>query len=199
MIHASLPLPDPLACAVVVIAAMSLAGLVHGCWMRSRYCTRYRVPIDAGLSWRGARILGDHKTFAGFMVIVPAAGAAFALAGALRGTSIWLDAGLWRLAPAQLFALGCWAGFWFMAGELPNSFLKRRMGLAPGTVPCRGASRLLCLALDRLDSTMALLIALGAMVPMPWMTWVWVLVFGPAVHFAFSAMLFITGVKARAA
>lgn len=196
---ASTPVPDPLACALVIIAAMSLAGLVHGVWMRSRYCAALRVPIDAGLTWRGARLLGDHKTLAGFIAIVPAAGAAFVLAGAVRETALWLDAGLWQLAPPELFALGCWAGFSFMAGELPNSFLKRRMGLAPGAVPCRGPMRLVCLAFDRLDSTLALLVALSAVVPMHWMTWIWVLALGPAVHLAFSAMLFLTGVKARAA
>ena len=199
MITASLPAPDPLACALVIIAAMSLAGLVHGCWMRSRYCALFRIPVDAGLTWRGARVFGDHKTLAGFMAIVPAAGAAFALVGAMRETAIWLDAGLWQLAPAQLFALGCWAGFWFMAGELPNSFLKRRMGLAPGAVPRRGPSRLVCLALDRLDSILALLVALSVVVPMHWTTWIWVLALGPAVHLGFSTLLFLTGVKARAA
>src|SRR5262245_14978077 len=160
MITATLPVTDPLACALVIIAAMSLAGLVHSCWMRSRFCAPFRVPIDGGHTWRGARIFGDHKTLAGFMAIVPAAGAAFALFGVMRGTApSWLDTGLWQLAPGQLFALGCWAGFWFMAGELPNSFLKRRMGLAPGAVPGRGFSRLFVLALDRLDSILALLAA----------------------------------------
>ena len=200
MIPSALPAPDPLACAVVLIAAMSLAGFAHTVWLRSRYCVPFRVPIDGGCQWRGARIFGDHKTFAGFIAIVPAAGAAFAVFGVMRASApAWLDAGLWQLPPEQLFALGCWAGFWFMAGELPNSFLKRRMGITPGSLPRAGAQRLLCLALDRLDSVLALLLALAMVVPMQWMTWFWVLALGPAVHLAFSALLFVAGVKARAA
>ena len=192
--------PDPLPCALAIVAAMSMAGLAHTCWMRSRYSAAFRIPIDGGRQWRGARIFGDHKTLAGFMVIIPAAGGAFALAGVLRDTMpAWLDVGLWPLAPEQLFALGCWAGFWFMAGELPNSFLKRRIGLAPGTIAASGWRRLACLVLDRTDSVLALLIALAVLVPMHWTTWLWVLAIGPAVHLAFSSLLFLTGVKARAA
>jgi CDP-2,3-bis-(O-geranylgeranyl)-sn-glycerol synthase len=191
---------DPLACALAIVAAMSLAGLAHACWMASRHSAAFRIPIDGGRQWRGARIFGDHKTFAGFMAIIPAAGAGFALLGALRDAlPAWLDAGLWLLAPGQLFALGCWAGFWFMAGELPNSFLKRRIGLAPGAIPVSGWRRRLCLVLDRIDSVLALLLALDVLVPMHWATWLWVLAIGPAVHLVFSSALFLTGVKARAA
>jgi hypothetical protein len=195
-----LPAPEPLACALAIIAAMSVAGLVHTWWMQSAHCAPFRTPIDGGCEWRGRRIFGDHKTFAGFIAIVPAAGAAFALLGALRAEMpAWLDAGLWPLPPAQLFALGCWGGFWFMAGELPNSFLKRRMGIAPGAQPRAGPRRLLCLALDRIDSILALLVALAVVVPIDWATWLWVLALGPAVHLTFSALLFLAGVKARAA
>jgi CDP-2,3-bis-(O-geranylgeranyl)-sn-glycerol synthase len=192
--------PDPLACALAIVLAMSLAGLAHSFWMASRHSASFRIAIDGGRQWRGARIFGDNKTLAGFMAITPAAGAAFALLGALRDAlPWWLDAGLWPLAPGQLFALGCWAGFWFMAGELPNSFLKRRFGLAPGTIPASGWQRLLCLVLDRIDSVIALLAALAVLVPMHWTTWLWVLAIGPAVHLAFSSVLFVTGVKARVA
>lgn len=192
--------PDPLACALAIVAAMSLAGLVHACWMASHHSASFRIPIDGGRWWRGTRIFGDNKTLAGFMAITPAAGAAFALLGAVRETMpAWIDAGLWPLTAGELFALGCWAGFWFMAGELPNSFLKRRLGLSPGTIPRGGWPRLVCLLLDRIDSVLALLIALAVLMPMHWSTWLWVLAIGPAVHLAFSSVLFLTGVKARAA
>ncbi|NJN45291.1 MAG: hypothetical protein HC808_00970 [Candidatus Competibacteraceae bacterium] len=51
---------------------------------------------------------------------------------------LWPDAGLWHLSPGQLFLLGCWGGFWFMAGELPNSFCKRRLGSRARATPAHG-------------------------------------------------------------
>jgi CDP-2,3-bis-(O-geranylgeranyl)-sn-glycerol synthase len=192
--------PDPLACALIVILAMSAAGLAHTGWMRSRLASRWRLPIDAGMHWRGKRIFGDNKTVAGFVAMVPASGAAFALLGLSRDLlPAWLGAGIWPLAPVELFALGCWAGFWFMAGELPNSFVKRRLGVAPGAVPAQGLRRLVCLVIDRLDSIVALLIALSVLVPLSWVTWLLVLLAGPLVHFGFSAALYFSGVKARLA
>jgi CDP-2,3-bis-(O-geranylgeranyl)-sn-glycerol synthase len=168
--------------------------------LRSTLSAPFRLPLDGGLEWRGARIFGDNKTLAGFMAIVPAAGSAFALLGGLRDVGpAWIGRGLWALSPGELFLLGCWLGFWFMAGELPNSFLKRRLRIAPGAVPAAGARRVLCLILDRLDSTLALLLAASAVVPIDWRTGAWVLVFGPAVHLGFSALLFLARVKTRLA
>jgi len=190
--------PDPFACALVIVVAMSAAGVVHGWWMRSRWSVRFRTPLDGGAIWRGRRLLGDHKTLRGFMAIVPAAGLAFAALGLARvAMPEWLAAGLWNLSLVELFLLGCWAGFCFMAGELPNSFLKRRLAVAPGTAPAHGWSRWFCLVLDRFDSTLALLIGLSLLVPLPALTWAWVLAIGPAVHLAFSAALYLIGVKAR--
>jgi hypothetical protein len=194
------PALDPAACAAVIVVAMSTAGIAHAGWMRSRWSAFLRVPLDAGLTWRGRRLLGDHKTVRGLVMLPFAAGAAFALLGALRGAlPPWLAGGLWPWDTPALFALGAWAGFCFMAGELPNSFYKRRQGIAPGTVPASGAARLLCLALDRIDSTAAMLLGLALVAPLPWQTALLVAVFGPALHFAFSAVLFAIGVKARMA
>jgi CDP-diacylglycerol--serine O-phosphatidyltransferase len=191
---------DPIGCAAAIVIAMTSAGLAHAWWMRSRWSVPLRVPIDGGITWRSRRLLGDHKTVRGFVMLPLAAGAMFASLGAARDALPGLlAAGLWPLSSSALFALGAWAGFCFMAGELPNSFYKRRRGIAPGTVPARGAERLLCLGLDRIDSTVAMLLGLALFVPVPVPTAVLVGVFGPLLHFAFSAALFAIGVKARMA
>ena len=62
--------PAPFACALVIICAMSAAGVVHTCWMRSRRSLAFRIPVDAGLRWRGERLFGANKTLAGFVAIV---------------------------------------------------------------------------------------------------------------------------------
>ena len=66
------------------------------------------------------------------MMMIPATGAAFALLAGLRplASAAWAH-GLWRLDQVEYFVLGMWAGLGFMAGELPNSFVKRRLGVAP--------------------------------------------------------------------
>lgn len=192
--------PEPLACALAMILAFSAAGVVQVLWLRSPRSAPLALPLDGGVRWRGRRLLGEHKTLRGFVAMVPAAGAAFALLGAVRDAlPAWLAAGLWPMTPAELFLLGAWAAFWFMAGELPNSFLKRRWGVAPGEVPSVGVRRALCLALDRVDSILAMLIALSLAVPLAWLTWLYVLVLGAGVHLLFSALLCLARVKKRIA
>jgi len=194
------PAPEPFACAVVIVAAMSGAGLAHTLWMRSRLSRRFSIPLDAGMTWRGRRLLGAHKTLRGFMVIVPSAGLAFTRAGVLReALPGWLAAGIWQISPGALFWLGAWAGFCFMAGELPNSFYKRRRGIASGRIPAAGCERFACLFADRVDSTLGLLIGVSCAVPVPGLSWIWILLLGPVAHLGFSALLYLAGVKARLA
>lgn len=192
--------PEPYACAIAVILAFCAAGVVHVAWMRSSISRALAIPIDGGASWRGRRLFGDHKTVRGFVAIVPATGVAFAALGAMRESlPAWLAPGVWTLPPAELFLVGAWAAFWFMAGELPNSFLKRRWGIVPGAVPSHGTKRAVCLALDRIDSISVMLIALAFAVPLPMLTAVLLLIAGPAVHLLFSALLWLAHVKERLA
>ena len=190
--------PEPFGCACVIVAAMGAAGLTHTAWMRSPWSLRFAIALDAGATWRGRRILGANKTLRGFMAMVPGAALAFGALGLVREhLPAWLAAGVWDHSPVALAAIGAWAGFCFMAGELPNSFFKRRLGVEPGCVPDGGGFRPICLIADRFDSTLAVLIGLSLVVPVPGATWLGVLALGPAVHFGFSALLYASGIKAR--
>ena len=106
---------------------------------------------------------------------------------------------LWQLTPAGYAALGAWAGFGFMAGELPNSFVKRQLGILPGQAPASGFTRTICFTVDHIDSIVGMLIAVTIAVQTPWTTWLWVLILGPSIHLIFSWWLFRMGVKGRAA
>ena len=85
-----------------------------------------------------------------------------------------------------------------MAGELPNSYVKRQLGIAPGGA-VRGAGFLIQFTADRLDSGIGMLAALNLVAPTPWETWLVVLTIGLYLHWAFSALMFHLGVKPRPA
>jgi hypothetical protein len=86
-----------------------------------------------------------------------------------------------------------------MLGELPNSFMKRQLGIAPGEAPARAWSRWLCFSIDRLDSIIGALLVMSLLVPLGWQVWLLVLAVGPAVHWLFNVALYALGVKARPA
>jgi CDP-2,3-bis-(O-geranylgeranyl)-sn-glycerol synthase len=190
---------DPFLCAAFVLLAFAPAGFVQTAWLKSRLSRPFHVPIDGGHSLGGKRILGANKTWGGFVVMVPAVGLLFAGLGLLcQVLPVGWDERLWPLSPLGYGLLGCWLGFAFMAGELPNSFLKRRLGVEPGTAPVHPVARPVCLLLDRLDSTAGATLALALVVPLPLWTAVCVLLVGPGLHWLFSLLLFRVGVKGRA-
>lgn len=88
-------------------------------------------PIDGGLSWRGKRLFGDGKTWRGVVVaVVGCISTAWVqkLAADRTANISLLD---YRSANSVFF--GTAMGMGAMLGELPNSFAKRRLGIAPGT------------------------------------------------------------------
>jgi len=180
--------------------AFILSGAAHVLWLRSAASQRLALPIDFGLTFGGRRIFGDHKMLRGFVVIIPATGIAFLLLFTLiRSAAPAFAAQLWTLTPWHYALLGAWAGLGFIAGELPNSFIKRRLAIPPGGLPLDPTVRLLCLIVDRIDSIVGMLLALSLVVSMPPLTWMIVVLVGVGIHWAFSVALFALGVKERMA
>jgi hypothetical protein len=184
------------ACAWFLLGTFVLAGMAQTAWFAAPLSRRFSQPIDGGATFRGKRVFGAHKTLRGFVVMVPAAAISFAaLAAAVGGPR----AGLWPLTILGYAGLGACAGFGFMAGELPNSFLKRQLGIHPGEAPQhRGAAAAQFFA-DRLDSGIGMLLAVSAVVATPAVTWLLVLSIGPSIHWAFSVLMFHLGLKTRPA
>ena len=190
---------DPLHCGLFLIVAFVLAGLLQSLWLHSRVSRVLAIPLDGGRTFRGRPILGENKTLRGFVVMIPAAALAFAVIAIVVSPRGVPPATLWQLTPAGYAALGAWAGFGFMAGELPNSFVKRRFGILPGQAPASSLTAAICFTIDRTDSIVGMLAALTVAVPTPWTTWVLVLILGPLIHWLFSWWLFRLGVKRRPA
>jgi len=192
--------PNALACAVFLVAAMSLAGFAHAMWLRSRTAQCFQAPVDFNLRFRGRRLFGGNKMWRGFAVMPLAAALAFWAFATLRdGGALprWLAAGMWDLAPRPYAWLGLACGLAFMAAELPNSFVKRQLGIAPGLAPERPGLATACFAIDRIDSVLGVLLTVTLLLPVSAATWGWVLLLGPGVHAAFSVWLHRLGVKAR--
>lgn len=192
--------PNALACALFLICTFTLAGLLHSAWLRTSLSRRLLIPLDGGLYVRGRRVFGENKTIRGFVSMVPAAALAFAVGfAATKQLAPQLALDLWPLSIGGYAALGAWAGLGFMLGELPNSFVKRQLDVAPGQAPRGRVGAIVSFVVDRIDSIIGMLISLSLAAPTPWMTWVYALVIGPGIHFAFSILLYRLGVKARPA
>ena len=151
----------------VVLLLLPLIGgaLVHG------LCTKYgwlgflAKPIDAGRSFRGRPIFGHSKTFRGPVCVAAGAAAVWALQ---QGVLQRIDA----VAALELMDRASLPGWWFgaLAGaaaelaELPNSFVKRRLGIGPGKTT-RGLLSAVFYLWDQLDLLLGYGLVLALVVP----------------------------------
>ncbi|MEM0127469.1 MAG: CDP-2,3-bis-(O-geranylgeranyl)-sn-glycerol synthase [Thermoplasmatales archaeon] len=98
----------------------------------SAVLTGGRFVIDGGKSWRGKRIFGDHKTWSGFL-----GGAAVGILSGIIINYLFLLLGIRELTFSADFLLAfpmvSTLSFFSMFGDLAGSFIKRRIGKAPGS------------------------------------------------------------------
>ena len=89
------------------------------------------LPMDGGRYIGGVRIFGDHKTWRGFLAGVVAAVLTYAAQRVLYDAGFFhrlalLDYAATSLVPGVLMGLGTGVG------DAAKSFVKRRVGIAPG-------------------------------------------------------------------
>ena len=193
------PAPEALPLTLLLLLSFVGAGVAHTLWLRSSWSQGFALPLDGGLTFRNRRLFGDNKTVRGLMMIIPTAGLIWLFFGLFReALPDPLRAGAWVLPAWSHAVIGLAAGAGFMLAELPNSFFKRQLDIAPGSAPEQPALRVLCLVVDRFDSTLGVLAAVSLVAPVPWATWVYALLLGPGVHWLFSVLLYTLRLKRRA-
>jgi CDP-archaeol synthase len=185
---------SPFACAGLLIGSFVIGGACQSAWFAHPYSNRFTWPLDGGRTVRGRRIFGDNKTARGFMMIVPATSIAmvgFGLAAQKANLAIW------PLSVREFLVLGAASALGLMLGELPNSFLKRQLGIDSGHPPKHRVGRVISALADRLDSVIGALLGAALVVEMSWATAAWCFVLGPPIHGLFSMLLYMLGVKRR--
>jgi CDP-diglyceride synthetase len=105
------------------------AALAHAPVLRFDLVPSLKRPIDGGRCWRGRRLLGDNKTWRGAMAMTGGAGLAALL--------LWQWPWFWARLPPEIRRAGVLPYATLLSlgatlAELPNSFLKRQLDIAPG-------------------------------------------------------------------
>jgi len=133
------------------------AGLVHLVVLKLDLLPGLRrLPIDGGLTFRGRRLFGDNKTWRGVVVTVGTTTVAAWLLAHLHDCC-WPLPTLVPFAETYPLAWGLLLGTGYIVGELPNSFAKRQLGIAPGAYG-QGASGRVFWVVDQLDSLAGMLL-----------------------------------------
>jgi hypothetical protein len=189
--------------ALVLALPVIAGGVLHVVVIKLGWWRRLAaMPLDGGLTWRGRRLLGDNKTLRGALVM-PAATAlssqtlAMALAALPPSTR-----STWMALPVQLASPLWWGaliGLGYIIGELPNSFLKRQLDVAPGAAADGGRlRRALFWVIDQVDFLVGIVVVTaiaGVVIP----AGVVAVLLGIAlvVHPAVAALMVALGLKRR--
>ncbi|MCI0390482.1 MAG: CDP-archaeol synthase [Acidobacteria bacterium] len=143
-----------------------LIGLaLHG------FCIKYNSlaflcrPVDRRQSLHGKRIFGDNKTYRGIVVVGLGTAIGFGLQSLfLHQIASIRSIELFDYSFFKSLALGLAVGVAAMLSELPNSFIKRRLGIAPGTA-AKGWKGLIFYVYDQIDLLLGAWIVLAVVVP----------------------------------
>ena len=105
------------------------AQLAHAPVLSFDLLGRLDRPLDAGATLRGRRVFGDNKTWRGAVVMFTGTVVAALVLWQWARYRTWLPEDVRDAGPALV---GSVLGVAVVVGELPNSFLKRQLGIAPG-------------------------------------------------------------------
>lgn len=141
-------------------------ALLHGLCMKYGWLAALARPIDGGRTLGQRPLFGRSKTWRGPVAVAAGAAAVWALQQHVLHR---IDA-IAAIEPVDFAAL---PGWWFGAAlgaaaelaELPNSFVKRRLGIEPGATARGRAAGVVFYAWDQLDLLLGYWLVLSFAVP----------------------------------
>lgn len=156
-----------------------LGGILNMVFIKLPILKSLQIPMDGGKSLKdGRRVFGDNKTWKGFIGMI-----------ALTALSAVL---FWHGTFAYSYLYGAWLGFAYALFELPNSFIKRRLGMQPGKNG--GAIQTF---FDQADSAIGYTLFLAIVHPLSWLEAICVLAIAIATHYLFNVLLFIVKLRGQ--
>lgn len=146
---------------IYLLAPLLGGAALHGLCMKHEWLAFLKRPIDGGRTLRGRRWFGRSKTWRGPVLVAAGAAGVWALERHLLHCAGLEASGFGPLPSVGLVAL---AGFAGELAELPNSFVKRQLDIAPGAT-ARGPLAVVFYLWDQLDVLTGYGLVLASAVP----------------------------------
>ena len=129
-----------------------LVGLAfHGFCMKFKWLSFLGWPIDGGRTFRGRQLFGPNKTYRGIIAVGLGTAAGFGIqATVLHQLNSFRNLKIIDFSNLNWLPLGFVLGVAAMLSELPNSFVKRQIGIAPGAAG-NGVVGMLFYFIDQID------------------------------------------------
>jgi hypothetical protein len=174
----------------VVLAGLIHVGIIKSGW----FAGLARMPLDGGLSLWGRRLFGDNKTVRGAVIMIGATTIFSLLLAQISDVHSRLAVADYQIAYPALW--GALLGAGYILGELPNSFIKRQLCIAPGAA-APGAMMRVFWAIDQVDSAIGVFLVLAIKWRPDTLFVICVLVLALLLHPLVAVLMVLLGLKAR--
>ncbi len=172
-----------------------LAGMLNMLWCKLPILNALKKPIDGGKILKdGKRLFGNSKTWKGFLGYGLTNILTFVLWGLACGSSPYLgshnyfymenDNTLWFN-----ISVGFLLGMAYALFELPNSFLKRRLGIGQ-SMDIKTAKKIFFIFLDQVDSVFGLALVVWIFHDIGIVTYIQFIILGAVTHILANFLLY---------
>ncbi|MBC8369499.1 MAG: CDP-archaeol synthase [Planctomycetes bacterium] len=180
------------------VLPVTLANVFHMFAVKSNWLKAMAIPIDQSKCWRGERIFGDHKTWRGLCIIVLMTillclgqfiAENFIQKLRVHNLINYLNIPWWQVGTS-------W-GLGYALAEFPNSFFKRRFGVAAG----KGRSGFFGAVLafiDQADSAVGVALASMWCLGLSAGSSLWIAIYCTALHLVINFILGMSKIRKRA-
>ncbi|MBN2458444.1 CDP-archaeol synthase [Candidatus Woesearchaeota archaeon] len=136
-------------------------------------------PVDLGLKIKGKRLLGDHKTFRGFVLGMITGMLAGFLQYIIRDFAIIQSISYIDYTFVKSIGIGLAFGFAALLGDSAKSLVKRQVGIRPGKP---------FIPFDQVDYIVGIIAFSYLFRPMTWQMIAALVLIGPLLHLAFTKL-----------
>jgi len=137
------------------------------------------------------KLFGKNKTYRGFVILPLLVGIFVSLMPLLE--PYFGDALLYRYSQCNTMVFGIILGLGFALSELPNSYFKRKLGIAPGKQPDK--HKLLFIFLDSFDAAPAVIVIYWYFFNVTFSFVLFSIVLGMLIKIGMNNLLFILGIR----
>ena len=160
-----------------------VGGVLHMIVVKKDILSYFKKPIHQ--SW-----FGQNKTWRGFVVMPLLTWPGVVIAQWLENL---VDPSSQLINLSSSWGLALALGFGYCLAELPNSFLKRRLGIKEGLASDK--NKWAFVLLDQADSAFGCLLAYKLLLPLAWRLFWETIIFGTILHLLINRSLYIVGVR----
>lgn len=183
-----------LASMYITLLGPIIAGIMNSVWCKSKCLKKIQIPMDGGKNFvDGKRIFGENKTWKGFLGYIVFNMICMILCGILCNVTQIEEYNMFynKLDNNVInnLLIGFLLGLAYGLFELPNSFLKRRLGIVPGK-SISGIAKAFFVFLDQADSVFGCALVVCLFTPMTVGLYFAYVVVGAVTHIIINMLLY---------